>query len=216
MELKRRATSHVPGEASTANLKIFGNAGGGDASTLELPALSSLRGIAAVMVLLYHSSFSAFHFAGGAPPWLWSGGSLAVDLFFFLSGFVLTHVYARRLERDRSWRTSGRFLWARFSRIYPASLFTTVVFVLAFTVGGLSFPAGVSFTKQLIASLLLLQVPWLHDIVINSPSWSLSAEWYAYLIFPFIAPMIGRLRNGPPAAVCVELLMEISRYQTIS
>src|ERR1700720_2129596 len=154
MELKRRETSEV----STANPRTFGNAGGEAASPLELPALTSLRGIAAVTVLLYHSSFVAFNFAGGSPPWFWRRGSLAVDLFFFLSGFVLTHVYGRRLNEDRNWRTVSRFLWARFCRIYPASLFTTLVFVWAYCVGNLPFPAGASFTKQVVAALLLLQV----------------------------------------------------------
>src|SRR5207248_4950980 len=89
----------------------------------ELPALTALRGIAAVGVLLFHSSYYAYHFAGGSPPWLWRRGYLAVDLFFFLSGFVLTHVYGRRLTDGKSWPAIGRFLWARFCRIYPASLF---------------------------------------------------------------------------------------------
>ena len=181
----------------------------------ELPGLTSLRGLAAIAVLLYHSSIYAFKFAGGAPPWAWRRGSLAVDLFFFLSGFVLTHVYERRLAADQSWRTVGRFLWARFSRIYPASLFAIIVFVLAFTVGNLPFPASASFTRELIAPLLLLQVPWLNEPIINSPSWSISAEWYAYLIFPFFAPMICRLRNRLALAVCIVLLLEIAVYHTI-
>jgi peptidoglycan/LPS O-acetylase OafA/YrhL len=187
---------------------------GGNAAP-ELPALTALRGIAAVTVLLFHSSFYAYHFAGGAPPWIWSRGSLAVDLFFLLSGFVLAHVYWQRFDRDRSWRAISGFLWARFSRIYPASLFATVVFVLTYTVGNLPFPANASFTRQLAAALLLVQVPWLEEVVINSPSWSISAEWYAYLIFPFAAPMIFRLRRHTAGVVCVALLIEIAVYHTI-
>jgi peptidoglycan/LPS O-acetylase OafA/YrhL len=181
----------------------------------ELPGLTPLRGLAALAVLLYHSSIYAFKFAGGAPPWAWRRGSLAVDLFFFLSGFVLTHVYERRFAEDRSWRVAGRFLWTRFSRIYPASLFTTLVFVLAFTLGNLPFPADTSFTKELVASLLLVQVPWLGEPVINSPSWSISAEWYAYLMFPFVAVLILKLRNRLAAVVFMALLVEIVLYHTI-
>jgi peptidoglycan/LPS O-acetylase OafA/YrhL len=181
----------------------------------ELPGLTPLRGLAALAVLLYHSSIYAFKFAGGAPPWAWRRGSLAVDLFFFLSGFVLTHVYERRFAEDRSWRVVGRFLWTRFTRIYPASLFTTLVFVLAFTLGNLPFPADASFAKELIASLLLLQVPWLGEPVINSPAWSISAECYAYLMFPVVAPMICGLRNRMAAGICIALLCEIVVYHTI-
>jgi len=201
----------------SASLGVTQNRGAatGGNSAPELPSLTSLRGIAAVTVVLYHSSFLAFNYAGGAPPWLWRRGSLAVDLFFFLSGFILTHVYGHRLDQDRSWRTIGRFLWARFSRIYPASLFTTVVFVLAFAVGNLLFPTGDSFIKQLIAALLLMQVPWLDKVIINSPSWSISAEWYAYLLFPFVISMIYRLRALTAAVVCVALLIEIAVFHTI-
>jgi peptidoglycan/LPS O-acetylase OafA/YrhL len=181
-----------------------------DAPAPELPALTSLRGIAAVVVLLFHSSFCAYHFAGGAPPWLWRRGYLAVDLFFFLSGFVLTHVYGRRLGEQGSWRAMRRFFWARFCRIYPASFFTTAVFVLAYTVGKLPFPADASFTKQLIAALLLLQVPWLDVIIINGPSWSISAEWYAYLLFPFVVPLIYRLSGRKAAMFGILLLLAVA------
>jgi peptidoglycan/LPS O-acetylase OafA/YrhL len=186
-----------------------------DTPAPELPALTSLRGIAAVGVLLFHSSFCAYHFAGGSPPWLWRRGYLAVDLFFFLSGFVLTHVYGRRLTDGKSWPAIGRFLWARFCRIYPASFFTTAVFVLAYTVGNLPFPAGASFAKQLVAASLLLQVPWLDDIVINSPSWSISAEWYAYLLFPFVVPLIGRLSRREAAIFGVPLLLAVAANHTV-
>jgi peptidoglycan/LPS O-acetylase OafA/YrhL len=60
-----------------------------------------------------------------------------------------------------------------------------------------------------------MQVPWLHEVVINSPSWSISAEWYAYLLFPFVAPMICRLRDRTAAVVCVLLLIELAVYHTI-
>lgn len=186
------------------------HASGADAPAPELPALTSLRGIAAVVVLLFHSSFCAYHFAGGSPPWLWRRGYLAVDLFFFLSGFVLTHVYGRRLAEQESWQAMRRFFWARFCRIYPASFFTTAVFVLAYTVGKLPFPADASFTKQLVAALLLLQVPWLDVIIINSPSWSISAEWYAYLLFPFVVPLICRLSGRKAAMFGILLLLAVA------
>jgi peptidoglycan/LPS O-acetylase OafA/YrhL len=199
--------AHCAGGPLSANPGI--GASRGDDRPAELPALTSLRGLAALAVLLSHDSFVAFRFAGGAPPGIWRYGLLAVDLFFFLSGFVLTHVYGSRLAEERSWRAFGRFLWARFCRIYPASLFTIAVFVLAFTVGRLPFPAGVSFKAQLAAVLLLMQVPWLNDIVINSPSWSISAELYAYLLFPFIVPIILRLKAPAAAALGVVLLIGI-------
>jgi peptidoglycan/LPS O-acetylase OafA/YrhL len=180
----------------------------------ELPALTSLRGLAALTVLLFHSSSLAITYAGGADTggallWIWSRGYLAVDLFFFLSGFVLTHVYRSRFAEERGWQAIGKFLWARFCRVYPASVFATAVFVLAFTVGRLPLPAGISFKEQLIAALLLMQVPWLDTVVINGPSWSISAEFYGYLLFPFIVPVICRVRGRMAAVLGAALLLEI-------
>lgn len=185
------------------------DASGWDAAP-ELPALTSLRGIAAVVVVLFHSSFLAFHYAGGASPWIFRRGYLAVDLFFFLSGFILTHVYGRRLAEKKSWSTIARFFWARFSRIYPASFFTAAIFVLQYATERLPFPSGISFKAQLIAALLLMQVPWLNEVVINGPSWSISAECYAYLLFPFVVPTICRLGVRTAATIGVLILIEIA------
>jgi peptidoglycan/LPS O-acetylase OafA/YrhL len=176
----------------------------------ELPALTALRGIAALAVVFFHASFLAHNHAGGVPPAIWQRGYLAVDLFFFLSGFVLTHVYARRLAGARRWRTVGGFFWARFCRIYPASLFTIAVYLLLYALGRLGFPADFSFKTQLIASLLLMQVPWLHDISLNGPSWSISAELYAYLLFPFVVPIILRLKQPAAIALGIALLIGVA------
>ena len=176
----------------------------------ELPALTSLRGIAALVVVLFHSSFLAFNYAGGGAPWIWRRGYLAVDLFFLLSGFILTHVYGRRIGGERKWNAIGRFFWARFCRIYPASLFTTAIFVMQYATGRLPFPPGVSFEKQLTAALLLMQVPWLDTVVINGPSWSISAECYAYLLFPFVVPTIYRLKAPTAATIGLMILIAIA------
>jgi peptidoglycan/LPS O-acetylase OafA/YrhL len=191
-------------------------AGKGRGAAVELPALTALRGIAALAVVLFHSAWLAYNHAGGAPPLVWRRGYLAVDLFFFLSGFVLTHAYGSRLIHERSWQTIGAFLWARFCRIYPASLFVTLVYVLAYTVGSLAFPWGVSFKTQLTASVLLMQVPWLDEVWINRPAWSISAELYAYLLFPFVVPILLRLKRPTAITVAITLLIGIAIEHTIS
>jgi peptidoglycan/LPS O-acetylase OafA/YrhL len=183
---------------------------GATAAAVELPALTALRGIAALAIVIFHANNIAYNLADGAPPVVWRRGYLAVDLFFFLSGFVLTHVYGSRLAGERSWRTVGRFLWARFCRIYPTCLFVTLVYGLAHTAGRLVFPPGVSFKTQLVASLLLMQVPWLHEVWINPPVWSISAELYAYLLFPFVVPFILGLRRPLAMALGLALLIGIA------
>ncbi len=184
-------------------------------TTVELPALTSLRGIAALTVVLFHSAYIAVHYGGGGPPTVFARGYLAVDLFFFLSGFVLTHVYLGRLAGGPDSRMLGAFLWARFCRIYPACLFVTSIYVLLYTLGSLTFPVSVDFGAQLAASLLLMQVPWLHEIWINGPSWSISAECYAYLLFPFVVPLVFKLRPATATLLGVSLLSAVGVARSI-
>jgi peptidoglycan/LPS O-acetylase OafA/YrhL len=157
----------------------------------ELPALTPLRGLAALTVLLYHAGIVSTGHPGAAPPGLFRRGYLAVDLFFLLSGFVLAHVYGRRLAEDRSRAALAKFLWARFCRIYPTSLFAATVFVLC--LGRFEFPTWSALETQLVPSLFLTQIPWLDRVVLNPPSWSISAELYAYLLFPLLVPIVFRL-----------------------
>ncbi|HXZ02452.1 MAG TPA: acyltransferase [Stellaceae bacterium] len=201
--LRRQAPPTTPAQG-----RVDGSRG--LAAATELPSLTSLRGLAAAAVVLFHASYFAANYGGAAPPGLWQRGYLAVDLFFFLSGFVLTHVYHGRLEGQRRWPAVGRFLWARFCRIYPACLFTTGVLAFKYALGTLFLPPDVSFKTQLTAALLLMQVPWLDSVALNGPSWSISAECYAYLLFPFAVPVIYRLRDSTAAAIFGALLLAIA------
>jgi peptidoglycan/LPS O-acetylase OafA/YrhL len=56
----------------------------------------------------------------------------------------------------------------------------------------------------------------LDDVVINGPSWSISAEWYAYLLFPLVVPRACRLRGRPALALLIVLLSIIVVNHTIS
>jgi peptidoglycan/LPS O-acetylase OafA/YrhL len=129
----------------------------------EISALTSLRGVAALTVLIFHVTpdFRSY---------------LAVDLFFLLSGFVLTYVY-REIELTR--QSYFNFLKARLARIYPVHLMMLVV-LLPMLDTRPDFSSG-----GLLSSLLLMQSPW-HSICWNYASWSISAEWHSYLLFPIL------------------------------
>ncbi len=128
-----------------------------------------------------------------------AAGYLGVDLFFVLSGFILTYNYLdwfQRLER----RAYLRFLGFRFARIYPVHLFTigflALLLVLAIALGeSLSHPENFS-VEDLVRNLLLIHA-WTTATLLNwnYPSWSISAEWFAYLLFPVVAFVIVRLRS---------------------
>ena|ERR1700730_5639017 len=78
----------------------------------SFPALDGVRGVAAILVALFHlrNRFLGFNnFPGG-------DGYLAVDLFFVLSGFVLSHAYLPRFQNGMS---PSQFMKARLIRLYP-------------------------------------------------------------------------------------------------
>ncbi len=96
----------------------------------SLPLLTPLRGIAALIVVLFHARLLLF------PQWMESiaghtqlieNGYLWVDLFFILSGLVLAHVYGEAFARTPRTIGYGRFLWLRLTRVYPLYLVTLLL-----------------------------------------------------------------------------------------
>ncbi|MGA0531613.1 acyltransferase family protein [Hansschlegelia sp. KR7-227] len=149
-----------------------------------MPELVAARGLAAVWVVLAHTLAQTLR--GHAPlPEAVEYTRLVVDFFFVLSGFVLAHVY------DPAWR-AGRFrypdfLSRRLARLYPlhlATLLAVAVLVGAGAALGLA-PVNAHDGWGFVATLLLLHSTWAtDDLAWNWPSWSVSAEWCAYLAIP--------------------------------
>jgi len=154
---------------------------------VRFDALDSWRGIAALLVALFH-----FQAAGNfyIVP-LVRHGNLAVPFFFVLSGFVITHAYRAKLDE----RGAGiRFMVRRFGRLYPLHFATLMVLVglefakLIAVQHGFSGSEGpfqnTNSVPSLIANLFLLQavIPF-PDLSWNAASWSISTEFYTYLVF---------------------------------
>jgi peptidoglycan/LPS O-acetylase OafA/YrhL len=116
-----------------------------------------------------------------------SRGNLAVDGFFVLSGFILCHVYAPGFPAF-SLRRYKSFLVARIARIYPIHLIVLIAFLAAVAANHwFHHPNAVTgfSAADLGLSLLLLQAwGFIDHPVWNSVAWSISAEWFAYLLFP--------------------------------
>lgn len=158
--------------------------------------LDSLRGICAVMVVLFH--FRANSHLDPAP--LIRNSWLFVDFFFVLSGFVITASYHERLiTKSVSLRV---FLIRRFKRLYPLHIFMLAIFVLTELLIFLLEPVlgGISrkpFADSHSLSLLPENVFLLQSLNIsgegswNVPAWSISAEMWTYLVFA-IAVVCGR------------------------
>lgn len=171
--------------------------------------LTGVRFIAAAWVVLYHYQ-PAIAAAGLLFPLLHEFlrvGSLGVDLFFALSGFILTHTYLNKIGPKFTWKGAGHFLWLRLARIYPAHfvmLNVAGLAVLAASIAGRS-DADRSWLNpwSYIQQLLLIQEwgpnpqrGW------NFVAWSLSMEWLAYIIFAFVLVLIlWRVRDRLPTWV---------------
>jgi len=169
----------------------------------QIRSLTALRGVAAFAVLLLHVVAAPL---GGAAPAILSRGDLGVDLFFYLSGFILAYVYLGDFEGGVALRPTLQFIGARLARIYPVHLF-----VLFFCLPGLGTSQAFSGTA-LVYNLLLMQGPELPYGSWYGFSWSISAEWHAYLLFPFIVAPLFRCgwRAASAAAVLSFGLLALS------
>src|SRR5438477_8690358 len=177
-----------------------------------IPALTSIRGIAAWWVVLYH--FRQY-LPTGRPEWLsalTAHGYLAVDLFFILSGFVLALNYAESFRRSLAGATD--FYRLRFGRIYPLHFVMLMLFLLnplavaLFSASGDTSAYGWDY---FVLSLFLVQ-NWgfSTELAWNDPAWSISTEVFAYLFFPLAAMLMGRVIMTVGAALLVMVALLIT------
>ena len=180
--------------------------------TGEIKALSGLRIVAAVWVVLFHFrpllAQAAPDVSRALAPVL-NAGAQGVDLFFILSGFVLTWNYFDRMGESWSTRDTLKFLWLRLARVWPVYLVTMhlaaafVIFTLY--VGRFPLPPpviesmnAVSWIRQVLLVQLWFQ-PYFDGSSWNGPAWSISAEWLAYLLFGGLILIIFRIANATRA-----------------
>lgn len=139
------------------------------------------------------------------PTWpfldsLLHAGNVAVDLFFVLSGFVLTVGYGAWFTTLQPARWS-RFLARRLARIYPLHVAITLALSVGITLITLRGDPPSDPQRYTVASLLanlLLMHAWGTDRLLtwNQVSWSISAEWFAYLLFPLVVVVTARVQRA--------------------
>jgi len=173
----------------------------------NLRALTSLRFFAALWVILFH--YWPDLTGSSVRPILIEKGYLGVDLFFILSGFILCHVYRGAVEAGRF--NYGGFLWNRLARVYPLHLVTLIgVGTMALVAIRLGFRVDPNILgwRSLPANLTLTQAWGLAPTASwNHPSWSISAEWFAYLAFPVFAFVALRLKNRPALGLALAVVL---------
>jgi peptidoglycan/LPS O-acetylase OafA/YrhL len=172
----------------------------------NLHPLTGVRFFLAIGVVFFHYQLLWVYppeFAG-----LFNRARLGVDIFFILSGFILTHVYLLS-DKAPDYRS---FIAARFARIYPAHFIILMgmlaLFVGAALIGVTLDPTHFNLTGFL-RTLFLIQ-SWFPSHTLtnwNGPSWSLSAEWFVYLIFPAFAWIALKLRERPLAIIALAVII---------
>lgn len=171
-----------------------------------IAALTGIRALAAFWVVLFHFRVELVALLPGLRPMLpfAAAGRVGVDLFFVLSGFILAYNYADRFRTVRR-GAYGRFLWLRLARIYPVHLVTLGALVAVVAgmraVGMPANPPGMYTAEAVVSNLLLVNAWPGMSLTWNYPAWSISAEWFAYLLFPFAALLLARVRSARAALV---------------
>ncbi|WP_333592189.1 acyltransferase family protein [Brevundimonas sp.] len=150
----------------------------------KLMQLESARGIAALIVVLYH-----FHSTSPLTANLFVLRSYPVDFFFVLSGFVIALNYGGM----RTWAEAVAFIRRRFWRLYPLHLalllayvaFETLQWLIEQRTGQVGEVAAFTLNGPVavIAHATLTQAILLPDLTLNVPAWSISTEFWAYVIF---------------------------------
>ncbi len=174
----------------------------------NLRELTSIRFFAALAVILFHVYDHL--------PWLYQldsglirNGYLGVDLFFILSGMILFHVNRADLQAG-SFRYRA-FLQNRLARIYPLHFVMFTAFVSLYAI---AHQAGINTQGEgenwgYAAQHLLLLHAWgtTAGHAWNGPSWSISAEFFAYLLFPLLAAFALRFRPLAGLALSVAIFL---------
>ena len=159
----------------------------------ENRSLTGLRGVAAVLVTIYHFCPGSVLHSPTLAPTL-GRAYLSVDLFFILSGYVMALTYARGFADGVTLFGAWAFLSRRVARIFPLYL-ALLAFRIAYSwiaygslhVHGHSWALNERAPAGTIAANLLLVQSWGIAHSISGQAWSVSTEWAAYFVLPFLA-----------------------------
>jgi len=186
----------------------------------KIDQLESLRGIAALLVVLYH-----------VPAWnpmihnisIIRSGFMMVDLFFVLSGFVIYTAYANRITTVYE---LAKFQFLRFGRLYPVHFLFLILFlgieILKYVLQhhfGIASLSKQPFEQNNLAAFMrdvfMVKAFWPNEqaITFNSPAWSISAEFYTYLIFGVIVLNFSKFKNYIFAALGLSAATILFVYQ---
>lgn len=156
----------------------------------KLPYLDRLRALAVIGVLIVHTaqfSFANLNLVGGAEQAILTilyAGRFGVEVFFLLSGFLLSYLY----ESGRVNRSNKQYFLARFLRIWPLWILFTITWAVIYSISPGSKSSGFDWIALgvLLSTFFLLWVSPLHFENFIGGAWSIQIEVACYLIFAWM------------------------------
>jgi peptidoglycan/LPS O-acetylase OafA/YrhL len=185
----------------------------GSPATEFFPCLESLRSVCALVVALFHVTWTNHILLIPAMDRAWT----FVDFFFVLSGFVISNAYLATV------RTTGdvrQFMIKRLFRLYPLHIFTLcavgILQLVSWKILGRGDSFGTNWPVLLALNLSLSHaVGFSSGMILNVPSWSISVELYAYLLFCIICLAGHKMGAWFPlivAAIIISLIMMMTLH----
>ena len=195
--------------------------------------LDALRGAAALMVVWYHF-FEGFAFAEGSAITTFNHGHLGVDLFFMLSGFVISYAYDDRWQRTPNPLTLKEFFKRRLIRLHPMLIMGAIIGFTTFCLqGGVKWddtptPMSWSLVALVLTMFFIPAYPGAqYDLrgngemfSLNGPSWSLFFEYIGNLLYALFIRRLGNralavLTAALGVAWCWFVTTDVSGYDMI-
>jgi peptidoglycan/LPS O-acetylase OafA/YrhL len=185
------------------------------ASKPRYEILDGLRGVAALMVVIFHC-FETYvpHFG----TQIVNHGYLAVDFFFVLSGFVIGYAYDDRWDRMTTWG----FFKRRLTRLHPMVIAGMVVGAALFFFSGSYFPQtlkvdGWKFALCFVMGLFLLPCGkgldirgWNEMNSFNGPAWTLMFEYIGNILYVILFRHLPKIALAVLCACCAVLTLDVT------
>ncbi|MFJ2365031.1 acyltransferase family protein [Pseudomonas sp. NPDC087697] len=172
--------------------------------------INGLRALAVTAVVLFHFNIGGLH-----------GGFVGVDVFFVISGFLMSGIIARGLQQGNF--SIFAFYWSRAKRIIPALIVVAAILLVLgwFFLAPNEYKLLAKHARQslyFLSNISYLRESGYFDSASHSKwllhTWSLSVEWQFYLLLPILLTAVWKFFPGKKAMIFVHLIALACSFST--